>query len=116
MNRQLLESELKKAGVKVLGWEFTLRCDTCGRRWEPFIRPDDDESRIKVRPGYWKCPSGCNRAAKANPQVEAATPRCVVVNDMTGVVFDEEDFKDFKDYVISVNETEVQRPSDRGTC
>jgi hypothetical protein len=31
---------------------------------------------------------------------------------MTGVVFDEEDFKDFKDYVISVNETEVQRPSD----
>ena len=111
MNRHLLEIELKKAGVKVLGWEFTLRCDTCGRRWEPFI-PPDDESPIEVRSGYWKCPSGCNRAAKADPQVEAATPQRVVVNGMTGVVFDEADFKDFKDYVISVNETEAQRPSD----
>jgi len=115
MNRQLVESELKKAGIKVLGWDFTLRCDACGRRWEPFIH-SDDESRIKVRPGYWKCLSGCNRAAKADPQVETVTPRRVVVNDTTGVVFDEEDFKDFKDYIISVNETEVQRPPDRATC
>ena len=111
MDRHLLEIELEKVCVRVLGWDFTLRCDTCGRRWERFI-PPDDESPIEVRPGFWKCQSGCNRAARANPQVEAATPQRVVVNDMTGVVFDEEDFKDFKDYVISVNETEVQRPSD----
>lgn len=109
MNRHSLESELNKAGVKVLGWEFTLKCDNCGQRWEPFVGPDN-ESPAGVRPAYWRCPRGCNHAAQVDPQVEAATPRRVVVNNMTGVVCDEADFEDFRDFVISVSDTETLRP------
>lgn len=106
MNRRVLESELKKVGVSMIGWGPILQCDACKQRWHPFTIPDD-ESFVEVQSGYWKCPNGCNQNARVNPQMEAVTPKQVVINDVPGIIFDEEDLREFEEFVRSMDITEI---------
>jgi len=106
MNRRLLESELKKVGVTIIGWRSFLECDVCKQRWHPFAS-SDDESFVDVQSGYWKCPNGCNQNARVNPQMEAITPKHVVINDIPGMIFAEEDLSEFEKFVGSMDNTEI---------
>ncbi len=50
--------ELKKVGVTIEDQErLRLRCDRCGERWQPMLRPGG-----KLPSRYWQCPNGCNAA------------------------------------------------------
>ena len=104
MNRNLLESELKTIGVTMTGWDLVLRCDKCGKTWEPF---QDVEPGVTMRMDYWRCPRGCNGRAMLNQQLKTVIPRRVVINDVAGFIFSDEDLADFREYVNSMETTQV---------
>jgi len=111
MNREQLESELKRAHVSVNGWLPVLQCDICKRRWEPFATAVGDIAAT-ARFDYWICPNRCNKAAKVPLEVKTAVPRYVVINDVPGMVFDDADYEEFDRYVRSMDATEVyNRPT-----
>jgi|SRR5215467_2510535 len=111
MNRSILEKELKVAGVSLNGWMPVLQCDTCKRRWEPFSTVVGDAAPT-ARFDYWKCPSGCNEASTISYALQTVLPRYVVVNDIPGMIFGDEDLPDFERYVRSMDMTLI--PEDSG--
>jgi hypothetical protein len=53
------------------------------------------------------CPNRCNASANVGLEIKTAIPRYVAINDVPGMVFDEEDLKEFERYVRSMDATEV---------
>ena len=106
MNRSILERELKMAGVSLNGWMPVMQCDSCKQRWEPFHAVVGD-SAPTARFDYWKCPSGCNESTTISHALQTALPRYVVLNDIPGMIFDDEDMPDFERYVRSMDMTEI---------
>jgi len=106
MNREQLESELKRAHVSVNGWLPVLQCEICKRRWEPFATAVSDMSAT-ARFDYWLCPNKCNQKAAVPLEVRTAIPRYVVINDVPGMVFSDDDLEEFTRYVRSMDATEV---------
>jgi hypothetical protein len=111
MNRDLLESELKRARVSLNGWLPVMQCDVCKQRWEPFATAAG-ESAPTARFDYWMCPNRCNADAQVGLEIKTAIPRYVLINDIPGMVFGDEDLREFERYVRSMDATEVQN---RGT-
>ncbi|PWT95215.1 MAG: hypothetical protein C5B55_01590 [Blastocatellia bacterium] len=110
MNRDALERELKRAHVSLNGWLPVLQCDICKKRWEPFSTAVGDMAAT-ARFDYWLCPNRCNRNAAVGLEVKTAIPRYVVINDIPGMIFGDEDLKEFERYVRSMDATEVQNRS-----
>jgi len=106
MNREQLESELKRAHVSVNGWLPVLQCDICNRRWEPFATAVGDMAAT-ARFDYWLCPNRCNQKSAVPLEVRTAIPRYVVINDVPGMVFSDDDLEEFTRYVRSMDATEV---------
>lgn len=106
MNRDQLESELKRAGVSLNGWLPVLQCDTCKKRWEPFATAAG-ENAPTARFDYWTCPNKCNADADVGVDIKTAIPRYVIINDIPGMVFGTEDMQEFEQYVRSMDVTEV---------
>ena len=106
MNRSSLESQLKRIGVSLSGWLPVLQCDACKQRWEPFNAAVGANAPT-VRLNYWKCPNQCNSKARVPPEVQTAMPRYVSLNDIPGMVFDDEDLQEFERYVHSMDLTVV---------
>ena len=106
MNREQLESELKRAHVSVNGWLPVLQCDICNRRWEPFATAVGDMGAT-ARFDYWLCPNKCNQQSAVPLEVRTAIPRYVVINDVPGMVFSDDDLEEFTRYVRSMDATEV---------
>ncbi len=107
MNREQLERELKRVHVDLDGWLPVLQCDICEKRWEPFAAAAG-ENAPTARFDYWMCPNKCNATLELAPQATTAIPRHVVIKDVHGMVFDEEDLVNFERYVRSMDVTEVQ--------
>ena len=109
MNRSILESELKKVGITLNGWMPVFQCDTCKRRWEPFDRVDRvvGPAAPTARFDYWKCPNRCNATARVSREVQTATPKCVVINEIPGMIFGDEDLPEFHRYVRAMDATEI---------
>lgn len=107
MNKDLLESELKRARVNLNGWIPVLQCDICKNRWEPFPAASG-ENAPTARFDYWMCPNKCNADAQVAPEVRTAIPKYVVINDVPGMIFGEEDLLEFERYVRSMDATLVQ--------
>lgn len=111
MNRERLETELKRAHVSLNGWLPVLLCDICKDRWQPFAAAAG-ENAPTARLDYWKCPNKCNVDAQLPFEVKTAIPEYVVINDVPGMIFGEDDRKEFERYVRSMDATEVQnRPA-----
>ncbi len=106
MNRATVERELKKVGISLKGWVPVLVCDTCKRRWEPFTAAVDSNAPT-VRFDYWKCKNGCNATAQLNHEIQTAIPKYVVLNDIPGMIFGDEDLAEFEIYVRSMDATEI---------
>jgi hypothetical protein len=107
MNRDQLETELKRAGVSLNGWLPVLHCDSCNRRWEPFAAAVDGPSAPTARFDYWMCPNKCNANADVGLEIKTAIPRYVTINDVPGMVFGNDDLVEFERYVRSMEATEV---------
>ncbi len=55
---------LRQRNVTVINEDpRTLRCDECGQRWYPNMRPDGRYYKL-----YWQCPNNCNAPSKPNYQ------------------------------------------------
>jgi hypothetical protein len=106
MNRTILARELKAVGVRLDGWMPVLRCDVCQNRWEPFARVVG-ASTPTARFDYWKCPNGCNASKKLSRQTETVIPRYVVVRDIPGMVFGEDDLLEFERFALSMDATQI---------
>lgn len=106
MKRAQLEQELKRVGVSLNGWLPVLQCDVCKKRWEPFIA-DGGPSAPTARLDYWKCPSLCNADALVGREVQTVIPRLLVLNDIPGMIFSDEDAIEFERYVRSMDATEI---------
>jgi hypothetical protein len=106
MNRGELERELKRIHVDLDGWLPVLHCDICDTRWEPFVMTVG-ESAPTARFDYWVCPNKCNAGLQLQAAARTVTPRHVVINDVPGMVFGDEDLVDFERYVHSMDATEV---------
>ena len=106
MNRAILESELKKVGVSLLGWLPALQCDTCDKRWQPF-NTELGPGAPTIRLDYWVCPNRCNAGSRLGKEIKSAIPRYVVINDVAGMIFGDEDLAEFEKYVHSMDVTEV---------
>ncbi|PWT83226.1 MAG: hypothetical protein C5B44_00920 [Acidobacteria bacterium] len=106
MNRNVLKRELKKIGISLDGWLPVVQCDVCKRRWEPFNAEVGPSART-ARFDYWKCPNRCNAKAKPGWEVQTAIPRYLVINDIAGMIFDDEDLPEFERYVHSMDATEI---------
>ena len=106
MNRSLLERELKTVGITLNGWMPIFQCDTCKHRWEPFQVPAGSTAPT-VKRDYWKCPNQCNATAQVSRNVETVLPKCVSINDISGMIFGDEDLVNFNRYVSSLELTEV---------
>ena len=106
MNRRLLEAELKKVGVSMQGWDPILGCDKCDRRWRPFTMVDDGPGCV-IQADYWKCPSGCNAAVGVNSLIVSLTAKYYLINDIPGMIVAPEDLREFEQFVMSVDNTEV---------
>jgi hypothetical protein len=111
MNRSNLERELKKVGVNLNGWLPVLDCDVCGKRWEPFAATAGTNTPT-ARFDYWKCPNRCNANGSISPEIQTALPSYVVINDVPGMIFDEDDLPEFERYVRSMDATEVFNKGD----
>jgi hypothetical protein len=112
MNRSILERELKKVGVNLNGWLPVLDCDTCGKRWEPFsaaLGPNSPTARFD----YWRCPNNCNATAQIGHEIQTALPTYVVINDVPGMIFDDDDLPEFEQYVRSMDATEIINKGDQ---
>lgn len=107
MNRDKLEAELKRADVSLNGWLPVLQCDTCKKRWEPFAAAVDGPSAPTARLDYWMCPNKCNANADVGLEIKTAIPRYVIINDVPGMIFGDEDLREFERYVRSMDATEV---------
>ena len=107
MNRDRLEKSLKRAGVSLNGWLPVLQCDVCKKRWEPFATAVDGPSAPTARFDYWMCPNKCNANAEVGIEMKTAIPRYVMINDVPGMIFDDEDLPEFERYVRSMDATEV---------
>jgi len=107
MNRDILESELKRAGVSLNGWLPMLQCDTCKKRWEPFAVAVDGPSAPTARFDYWVCPNKCNANAEVGLEIKTVLPRYVMINDVPGMIFGDEDLPEFERYVRSMDATEI---------
>jgi len=107
MNRDILESELKRAGVSLNGWLPVLQCDICKKRWEPFAVAVDGPSAPTARFDYWVCPNKCNANAQVGLEIKTVLPRYVMINDVPGMIFGDEDLPEFERYVRSMEATEV---------
>ena len=106
MNRNVLEKELKRVGISLEGWLPVLHCDACDKRWEPFnteLGPGAPTARLD----YWVCPNRCNAASRVGWEIKTAIPQYVVINDIPGMIFGEEDLPEFERYVRSMDVTEV---------
>jgi hypothetical protein len=106
MNRDTLERELERANVSLDGWLPVLQCNICKRRWEPFVA-DTGGSAPTARLDYWMCPNKCNANAQVGLEVQTAIPRYVVINEIPGMIFADEDLAEFERYVHSMDATEV---------
>ena len=109
VNRTLLERALKKVGISLYGWMPVLQCDDCKNRWEPF-NPAVGTSTPTARFDYWKCPNNCNAGAQVGREVQTAIPRHIVINDIPGMIFSDDDLPEFERYVRSMDATEVPPP------
>ena len=107
MNRDKLETELKRAGVSLNGWLPVLQCDSCKQRWEPFASAVDGPSAPTARFDYWMCPNKCNANAEVGLEIKTAIPKYVMFNDVPGMTFGDEDLPEFERYVRSMEVTEV---------
>jgi hypothetical protein len=107
MNRDILESELKRAGVSLNGWLPVLQCDTCKKRWEPFAVAVDGPSAPTARFDYWVCPNKCNADAQVGLEIKTVLPRYVMISDVPGMIFGDEDLPEFERYVRSMDATEI---------
>jgi hypothetical protein len=106
MKREILERELKKIGVNLNGWLPVLDCDTCGQRWEPFniaVGPSAPTARLD----YWRCPNRCNAGATLGRELQTVVPKYLVINDIPGMIFGEEDRPEFERYVHSMDATQI---------
>jgi hypothetical protein len=106
MNRSILETKLKKVGVTLNGWMPVLQCDACKHRWEPFNLAIGS-SAPTARFDYWKCPKNCNAGAQVSNEIQTAMPRYVVMNNIPGMIFSDQDLPEFERYVRSMDATEV---------
>jgi hypothetical protein len=106
MNRSILETKLKKVGVTLNGWMPVLQCDACKHRWEPFNLAIGS-SAPTARFDYWKCPNNCNAGAQVSNEIQTAMPRYVVMNNIPGMIFSDQDLPEFERYVRSMDATEV---------
>jgi hypothetical protein len=111
MKRNVFERELKNVGVTMQGWDPVFRCDACGKRWQPFNQPGEPTAPT-ARLDYWKCPNKCNDEAEPSRAMSVITPRYVLQNDIPGVVFGDEDLKDFEQFVRSMDATEISNTAD----
>ncbi|HEY6121317.1 MAG TPA: hypothetical protein VIV66_15270 [Pyrinomonadaceae bacterium] len=106
MNRAVLKNELKRVGISLDGWLPVMQCDACKRRWEPF-NTDVDSSGPTARLDYWKCPNKCNANAQPGREMQTAIPRYLIINDIPGMIFGDEDLPEFERYVHSMDATEI---------
>jgi hypothetical protein len=111
MNRSILEKELKNVGINLNGWLPVLECDTCKQRWEPFNAAVGSAAPT-ARFDYWKCPNKCNAAAQVSREIQTVIPIYLVINDVPGMIFSDEDLPEFERYVRSMDATEVPNRSD----
>ncbi len=110
MNRSILERELKKANVSLKGWLPVLECDVCKETWQPFnTAVGATETPAKL--DYWRCPNNCNAATKVGREIQTVLPRYVMINDIPGMIFGDEDLPEFERYVRSMDATEIQNRS-----
>ncbi len=107
MKRDQLETELKRVHVDLDGWLPVLQCDVCSKRWEPFAAPVTGENAPTARFDYWKCPNQCNAHLQLSAAATTAIPRHVVINDVHGMIFGDEDLTEFEQYVRSMDVTQV---------
>jgi hypothetical protein len=107
MNRDKLEAELKRTGVSLNGWLPVLQCDRCKTRWEPFAVAVDGPSAPTARFDYWVCPKKCNADASVGMEIKTAIPRLVIIDDVPGMIFSDEDLPDFEQYVRSMDVTQI---------
>jgi len=84
-----------------------LQCDTCKKRWEPFAVAVDGPSAPTARFDYWVCPNKCNANAEVGLEIKTVLPRYVMINDVPGMVFGDEDLPEFERYVRSMDATEI---------
>ena len=107
MNRDQLEAELKRVGVSLNGWLPVLHCDVCNKMWEPFVVAVEGPSAPTARFDYWMCPNRCNASADVSLEIKTATPRYVLINDVAGMIFDDEDLPEFERYARSMDVTQI---------
>ena len=106
MNRSILTIELKTVGVSLHGWMPVLQCDACKHRWEPF-QTAVGSSASALGPDYWKCPNNCNATAQMSLSIETIIPQQVVVNNIPGIIFGDDDLVEFERYAHSMDVTQV---------
>ena len=106
MDRTVLAKELKAVGVSLNGWMPVLQCEVCKRQWEPF-HAAVGSSAPTARLDYWKCPNNCNADMQMSRTIETALPRYVVINDIPGMLFGDEDLREFEFYAYSMDATQV---------
>jgi hypothetical protein len=111
MNRSILETELKRVGISLSGWLPVLQCAACKHRWEPFYAVAG-ASAPTARLDYWKCPNQCNAKASVPQEIQAALPQYVMLNDIPGMVFGDDDLQEFERYVRSMDATVVPNRAD----
>lgn len=104
MNKSILARELKTAGVSLSGWMPVLQCDACKHRWEPFHTAVGSRAPT-ARLDYWKCPNKCNATAQMSREIETSIPRYVVINDIPGMIFGDDDLPEFEQYARSMDST-----------
>jgi len=88
-----------------------LQCDVCRQRWEPFNVAVGSSSPTP-RLDYWKCPKGCNAGSTPGRDVQTAVPKYLVINDVPGMIFGDEDLPEFQRYVRSMEATEIYNRGD----
>lgn len=106
MNRSILERELKKVGISLNGWLPVLQCDACNHRWRPFnaaVGPAEPTAKLN----YWQCPNKCNAENQVSREIQTVIPRYLVINDVPGMIFGDEDVAEFERYVRSMDATIV---------
>jgi hypothetical protein len=106
MNRAAIERELRKVSVRLQGWLPVLQCEVCKTRWEPFsVLIGSTEPTVRF--DYWKCPRNCNAAAKVPREIQTAIPKYLVIDDVPGMIFSDEELPEFESYVRSMAATEI---------
>jgi hypothetical protein len=53
------------------------------------------------------CPNKCNADAQVGHEIKTVVPRHVVINDVPGMIFDDEDLEEFERYVRSMDATQI---------